>query len=198
MPIDLYAAEGQDDQHIYVIPSLDLVVVRNSSFSKRPGDAIAENGFISEFLPFGISQYGTKTGKFWLECALLAPIINSIEGAPKVESCEIGAGGCREPDGTACTDRAAHYQAACSELVSCICGYAPADVQACDDDCGCREIVQCALESGCVATSIVDCVQPCQTVIDKHGGISAVSATLAIELGLKLQSSGCNPVCSAP
>ena len=38
LPIDVYAAEGQNDQRIWVIPSMDLVVVRHSIYEKNPGN----------------------------------------------------------------------------------------------------------------------------------------------------------------
>jgi CubicO group peptidase (beta-lactamase class C family) len=194
LPLDMYAAEGQDDQIIYVIPSLDLVVVRNSMYDKPPTEPIAENGFIGEFLPFGVGTYGTESGQFWLDCPFLAPIINSIEGAPKIDACNVKANGCAEPN-AACTDRASHYDSKCASAMSCVCNVASAEFIACDDDCGCREIVQCAIETGCIARSAVDCVQDCDAVLQKHGGVSGISGTLAFDLSLKIAS--CDLSCAA-
>jgi hypothetical protein len=152
LPPDLYAAQGRDDQKIYVIPSLDLVVVRNSHYKKPPGadgalgtadDSIAEGGFVAEFLPAGVSilnadpadpsvPFGTDSGIWFLDCAFLGPIINSIEDAPKIEFCN-DAGGqdpnqarpifdCREENMT-CRDRtmSGRYGAFCEEFLGCIC-----------------------------------------------------------------------------
>ncbi|HWJ97924.1 MAG TPA: serine hydrolase, partial [Acidimicrobiales bacterium] len=42
VPDDTYAAQGHDGQFIYVIPSLDLVVVRTGTYVKDPGPAVAD------------------------------------------------------------------------------------------------------------------------------------------------------------
>ena len=45
VPADMFSAVGHDGQYIYVIPSLDLVVVRNGTYVKDPGEPIAERLF---------------------------------------------------------------------------------------------------------------------------------------------------------
>jgi CubicO group peptidase (beta-lactamase class C family) len=86
LPPDLYWALGVDHQLIYVIPSLDLVVVRNSVYRKYPGAPVATGGFGEYFS----GDYGTLGPLSWVHEAFLAPIINAIEGAEPVEVPDCG------------------------------------------------------------------------------------------------------------
>ncbi len=221
LPTDLYAAEGRDNQKIWVIPSLDLVVVRNSHYKKPLGpdgvlgtadDAIAENGFVTELLPAGVSfpgfnvdpddpnvPYGSDSGIWFLDCAFLGPIINSIEGAPKVEFCNDAGGSdpneaspifnCREQNST-CLERltSGRYGPFCEEFHGCICDDQQfADlITTCDDNCGCREIVRCAIETGCLASGdTISCLVDCADVIEANGGLSSLPGALAMELAFE-------------
>jgi CubicO group peptidase (beta-lactamase class C family) len=209
LPADAYAAEGQNEQRIWVIPSLDLVVVRNSYYNKNPGedgilgtadDAKIENNLISEFLIDGMTEYGTDTGAFFLECAFLAPIINSIEGAPKIETCNDAGGGdpnnpqpifaCRE-EGKSCRERAMErYTPYCEEFQGALCDVPDLanKFMTCDDNCGCREILDCAFRTQCFVSAAFDCLNPCQDVIDQNGGVSGVPGTLVVDVALALDA----------
>jgi len=215
LPIDVYAAEGQNEELMWVIPSLDLVVVRTSYYKKNPGpdgilgtddDAKIDPGgsLIGEFLIDGLTPYGTDTGTFFLECSFLAPIINSIEGGPKIKTCNDAGGGdpnnpqpifgCRDA-GASCRDRAmARYQPFCEEFQGALCTLPDlADkFVTCDDNCGCREILDCAFKTQCFVNAAFDCLTPCQAVIDKNGGVSGVPAALAIDVALAFDGAAAN------
>ena len=80
LPPDTFAAEGHDGQFIYVIPSLDLVVVRNGRYVKHDGPAIADPNLFGYYPSDGL---GVNRGTFppengWDHAAFLLPIIESI------------------------------------------------------------------------------------------------------------------------
>ncbi|MCC5950812.1 MAG: serine hydrolase [Acidimicrobiia bacterium] len=79
LPDDLYSARGHDGQFIYVIPSLDLVVVRNGTYIKHDGEPVADPS-LYEFYPSGlVEDRGTlRPSPGWSDAEFLAPIIESI------------------------------------------------------------------------------------------------------------------------
>ena len=82
LPDDTYSARGLNGQFIYVIPSLDLVVVRNGLYRKAPSDEpITHNpGFIKP-IPEGYgADYGTQAPDEWTDLLFLRPIIESVTG----------------------------------------------------------------------------------------------------------------------
>ncbi len=178
LPRDLYSARGEDDQYIYVIPSLDLVVVRTGIFEKPPTDTVAERGFISEMLIRGLGRYGTLDPVLWEEEAFLGRIINSIDGAPRVAFTETtlpaGTGNTAE-----CRQRARDYGTYCEAVHGCACERCPAPFETCDGHAECKAIMQCALEVGCRGFS---CFDPCREAIDANGGALGTGAQLALAL----------------
>jgi CubicO group peptidase (beta-lactamase class C family) len=83
LPVDTYAAEGHDGQFIYVIPSLQLVVVRNGIYNKYDGPAIADPSLYG-FYPSDSRNPDRGTllpENGWDQGAFLVPIIESIAGA---------------------------------------------------------------------------------------------------------------------
>lgn len=79
----LFAARGHDGQYIYVIPELDLVVVRNGSYVKSACEAIADPNLFGRYPSDGlVPGQGTIAPERWSDVDFLTPIIDSITDAP--------------------------------------------------------------------------------------------------------------------
>lgn len=80
LPPDTYAAIGHDGQWIYVVPSLDLVVVRNGLYNKYEGDTIGEPTLFDRYPSDGlVEDLGTAPPDTWDDAAFLEPIVSAIE-----------------------------------------------------------------------------------------------------------------------
>ncbi len=80
LPADTYAAIGHDGQWIYVIPSLDLVVVRNGHYFKDEGDSVSIPTLFDRYPSNGlVEDAGTAPPDSWDDAAFLGPIIDSIQ-----------------------------------------------------------------------------------------------------------------------
>jgi hypothetical protein len=78
-----FSARGHDGQFIYVIPSLDLVVVRNGTYVKSPCPPVADPSLLFYYPPSGlVPGQGTTPPDSWSDEEFLAPIVASITGAP--------------------------------------------------------------------------------------------------------------------
>ena len=101
----VYMADGFDLQLILVIPSLDLVVVRNSDYVKSECPAIADPNLFSLYPPLNlIPGQGTRPPDDWDSGAFLQPILDSITGASSDDDATPSAGPApdtRFPDGQA-------------------------------------------------------------------------------------------------
>jgi CubicO group peptidase (beta-lactamase class C family) len=79
LPDDTYTARGHDGQFIHVIPSLDLVVVRNGLYYKYPGEPVADPFLFIRYPLSGVyDSQGTHPPDSWDDEAFLQPIIDSI------------------------------------------------------------------------------------------------------------------------
>ena len=76
-----FAAAGHDGQEIFVIPSLDLVVVHNSFYGKSPCPAVADPNLLYHYPPQGlVPGWGTVGPDSWSDEAFLGPIVASLTG----------------------------------------------------------------------------------------------------------------------
>lgn len=80
LPDDTYAAMGHDGQFIYVIPSLDLVVVRNGIYDKFDGPGVAEPNLYGKYPSDSRGDHlGTMLPENgWDQATFLVPIVESI------------------------------------------------------------------------------------------------------------------------
>lgn len=78
---DVFSARGHDGQFTYVIPELDMVVVRNGSYSKYAGAPVADPNLFGFYPPQNIVPgQGTAPPDSWNDWDFLAPIIDSVQG----------------------------------------------------------------------------------------------------------------------
>ena len=81
LPDDLFSAQGHDGQFIYVIPSLDLVVVRNGTYVKDPGPPVADPNLFGKYPSDGlVPGRGTINPETWDDADFLRPIVDSLGG----------------------------------------------------------------------------------------------------------------------
>ena len=79
LPPGTFAAIGVDDQIVYVVPSLDLVVVRNGTYVKDPGPAVADPQLVAHLPPSGIVEgKGTLAPKDWDIAGFLKLVIAAV------------------------------------------------------------------------------------------------------------------------
>lgn len=80
LPPDLFMANGHDGQYIYVIPSRELVIVRNGHYDKYHGPAVAEPSLFLRYPSDGLTpEGGTVPPDNWSHEQFLKPILDSIQ-----------------------------------------------------------------------------------------------------------------------
>lgn len=76
---EMYSAQGHDGQYIYVVPDLDLVVVRTGHYDKYPGEPRADPSLWSLLPSDGLVEgLGSVPPDRWSDDEFLAPIEASI------------------------------------------------------------------------------------------------------------------------
>ena len=80
VPDDMFMARGFDGQYIFAIPSLDLVVVRNGTYVKDPGPAVADPNLFAVYPPNGfIPGKGTiAPSDGWDTAGFIAGVVAAI------------------------------------------------------------------------------------------------------------------------
>jgi CubicO group peptidase (beta-lactamase class C family) len=80
VPDDTLSALGHDGQYIYVMPSLDLVVVRNGTYVKDPGEPVADPNLFDRYPSDALVEgKGTTPPEVeWDEGEFLDPIIEAL------------------------------------------------------------------------------------------------------------------------
>ncbi len=77
----IHLAQGFDGQFIFMIPSLDLVVVRNGSYVKSTCPPVADPNLFGVYPPFNlVPGQGTRPPLGWDSADFLRPIVQSVTG----------------------------------------------------------------------------------------------------------------------
>ena len=75
----IYSADGFDNQYIMIIPSLDMVIVRNSDYVKSACEPIADPNLFSRYPPLNlIPGQGTRPPESWDDAAFVKPAADSV------------------------------------------------------------------------------------------------------------------------
>jgi hypothetical protein len=201
---DLYWADGLDQQKIFVIPSLDLVVAKNTLYTRPAGAAVAApgQGVLTKITPRGFGGIDVATGLpnagtigplVWQDVAFLAPIINSIQGSTKIDFAPTQIG-TRAADPAACRTAARDgYGTYCEAVHGCSCDSCSPQFLDCHNSEGCKAILNCAIGVGCRG---IECATPCAEVIAQYGtGTGGIEVTLALGVSDCVVSANCAVNC---
>ena len=115
----------------------------------------------------------------------------------------VGGGPTKPPPPSECTDSSSDVNrcrsnwvdyAACAGQCPCLCDRCVCEIEACESDRGCLDIVECQRATGCRG---VACYLPaaCMSVIDAHGGPFGPAASLSVALQDCADLAGCPSTC---
>jgi CubicO group peptidase (beta-lactamase class C family) len=82
LPGDTFSDRGHDGQFIYVVPSLDLVVVRNGTYIKHDGEPVADPNLYTKLPNSLVTDLGTiapDQDLGWDDTEFLGPIVASVD-----------------------------------------------------------------------------------------------------------------------
>ena len=83
----IYMMNGHDGQFTYVIPELDMVIVRNGDFVKSQCDPVADPTLFGPYPPSGLAPgRGTTPPESWNHWEFLTPILDSVTGPSTAEA----------------------------------------------------------------------------------------------------------------
>ena len=179
-PADMYSAQGLDTQRIIVIPSLDLVIAKNTLYTKPAGPATTSGlGWTVRFQPRGQLANGTQAPLLWEDAVFVSHVINSISGSTKLPTDPAALPGTAPADPVMCREelRMVSGTAYCEESHGCICDKCPGETLDCASLPACKAIMKCALEVGCGG---IDCLTPCHDVIQANGGVDGAGVQLGL------------------
>jgi len=194
-PVDMYSAQGLDTQRILVIPSLDLVIAKNTLYTKPPGEPTTSGfGWTLTMQPRGQLQYGTKEPLLWEDAVFVSHVINAINGSEKLPAEPSALPGTSPNDPVLCKQRmqevATNY---CEEVQGCACDKCPVEILDCAGVPACEAIMKCAFEAGCGG---IDCLTPCQDVIQENGGVDGAGVQLGLSaVECSAQANNCPTAC---
>jgi hypothetical protein len=78
-----------------------------------------------------------------------------------------------------------------NDCTTCGCTDCLEELEACDEVPGCRDIVECAVEEGCVGANCYLANERCRDVIDGHGGPFGQAASHATVVSDCTEDAGC-------
>jgi len=202
-PSDMYSAQGLDTQRIIVIPSLDLVIAKNTLYDKPDREEVASGtlgqGWLLDIQPRGgsgtddflmksgldflvgtIRVPGTQAPLLWEDAVFVSHIINAIEGSAKLPAEPSVLVGTFDDDPAACRELAGDgYGEYCEAMHGCMCDECGQQFFECDGVPQCAAIIACALEVQCRG---IGCLTPCEEVIQESGGVDGAGVQLALSL----------------
>lgn len=87
-----FSAIGVDGQYIYVVPDLDLVVVRNGRYTKSECPSVADPNLFTYYPSQGlVPGQGTVGPDSWSTVEFLTPIVEAVTRAPAPDAEDTGA-----------------------------------------------------------------------------------------------------------
>lgn len=194
-PVDMYSAQGLDTQRILVIPSLDLVIAKNTLYTKPPGAPTTSGfGWTLTFQPRGQLQYGTEEPLLWEDAVFVSHVINAIDGSKKLPAEPSAMPGTSPSDPALCKQRLQEVATTyCEEVQGCGCDACPVQMLDCAGVPACEAIMKCSFDAGCGG---IDCLTPCQDVIQANGGVDGAGVQLGLAaVECAVQANGCASAC---